>query len=58
MSFEEGSTLVVGLISCAQALYQQLGFPLPNNPTSSSPAVLIYGASSATGTLAIQLAKL
>ncbi|KAH5645252.1 hypothetical protein HBI51_112990 [Parastagonospora nodorum] len=58
MSFEEGSTLSVGLISCAQGLYQQLGLPLPNNPTSSPSAVLIYGASTAAGTLAVQLAKL
>jgi NADPH:quinone reductase-like Zn-dependent oxidoreductase len=58
MSFEEGSTLGTGLISCGQGLYQQLGLPLPNDPTSSPSAVLIYGASTATGTLAVQLAKL
>lgn len=58
VSFEEGSTLGAGLISCGQALYQQLGLPLPNNPTSAPLAVLIYGASTATGTLAVQLAKL
>jgi NADPH:quinone reductase-like Zn-dependent oxidoreductase len=58
MSFEEGSTLGVAITSCGQGLYQQLGLPLPNNPTSSPLAVLIYGASTATGTIAVQLAKL
>ncbi|KAH7095090.1 hypothetical protein FB567DRAFT_485510 [Paraphoma chrysanthemicola] len=58
MSFEEGATLGAGVISCGQALYQQLGLPPPNNPTSSPSSVLIYGASTATGTLAVQLAKL
>lgn len=58
MSFEAGSTLGAGLISAGQALYQQLKLPLPNEPASTSKPVLIYGASTATGTLAVQLAKL
>ncbi|KAL9046836.1 MAG: hypothetical protein Q9214_000434 [Letrouitia sp. 1 TL-2023] len=58
LSFEEASTMPVGVITAAQALYQTLGLPYPTEPTKERLHVLIYGGSSATGTLAIQLAKL
>jgi NADPH:quinone reductase-like Zn-dependent oxidoreductase len=61
MSFENAATLGAGVISCGQGLYEQLGLPLPDEAENISLAkldILIYGASSATGTLAVQLAKL
>ncbi|KAI9369693.1 chaperonin 10-like protein [Aspergillus egyptiacus] len=58
LSFEEASTLGVGIVTVGQALYQSLKLALPTEPTKSAEPVLIYGGSTATGTLAIQFAKL
>ena len=58
MSFEEASTLGVGVTTCGQALYQSLQLPLPTKPATEKTYVLIYGGSTATGALAIQYAKL
>ena len=58
LSFEEAATLGVGVITVGQGLYQSLGLPLPNKPSENALPVLIYGASTATGTLAVQYAKL
>ncbi|KAI1622990.1 zinc-binding oxidoreductase alcohol dehydrogenase [Exophiala viscosa] len=57
MSFEEASTLGVGVITCGQGLFQQMGLNLPGNPATGE-IVLIYGGSTATGSLGIQFAKL
>lgn len=67
MSFEEASTLGVGLLTVGQGLFQTLGLDFPDSkhnddddkprPGRGEP-VLIYGGSTATGTLGIQLAKL
>lgn len=60
MSFEDASTLGVAITADGQALYHTLGLPLPNRdpPVEGSPYLLVYGGSTSTGTIAIQLAKL
>ncbi|CAN6656469.1 hypothetical protein TRVA0_029S00386 [Trichomonascus vanleenenianus] len=58
LSFEQAATLGVGISTVGQGLYQSLGLALPTNPITSNEPVLIYGGSSATGTLGIQFAKL
>ena len=59
MTYEEASTLGVGVTTVGQALYQSLGLPLPGSDQAPAGVpILIYGASSATGTLAVQFAKL
>lgn len=57
MSFEDAATLGVGITTVAQGLYQELGLPLPPAKVQEPTTVLIYGGSTATGTLAIQYAK-
>jgi NADPH:quinone reductase-like Zn-dependent oxidoreductase len=58
VSFEEACTFGVGLNTAAYGLYKVLGLPWPNTPSSGEQkTVLIYGGSTATGTLAVQLAK-
>ncbi|PKY05700.1 protein TOXD [Aspergillus campestris IBT 28561] len=60
LSFQEAATLGVGVTTVGQALYQSLGMVLPGSPPAKpeQEAVLIYGASTATGALAVQFAKL
>ncbi|THC98053.1 hypothetical protein EYZ11_002479 [Aspergillus tanneri] len=60
LSFEEAATLGVGISTVGQGLYQSLQLAWPTEPITQSPApfVLIYGGSTATGTLAIQFAKI
>jgi NADPH:quinone reductase-like Zn-dependent oxidoreductase len=58
MSFQEAATLGVGINTVGQGLYQSLKLALPTEPTKDATPILIYGGSTATGTLAIQFAKL
>jgi len=58
LSYEEAATLGVGIITVGQGLYQSLQLPLPTEPAKEKIPILIYGGSTATGSLAIQFAKL
>ncbi|KZF19813.1 oxidoreductase-like protein [Xylona heveae TC161] len=61
VSFEEAATLPLGISTVGQGLYQALKLPFPGDSDTSKGAaepILIYGGSTATGTLAIQFAKL
>ncbi|KAE8153645.1 hypothetical protein BDV25DRAFT_136764 [Aspergillus avenaceus] len=62
MSFEEASTLGVGLVTIGQSLYQSLELEKPREDKTGYDAdvegtILIYGGATATGSLAIQFAK-
>ncbi|KJZ74019.1 Protein TOXD [Hirsutella minnesotensis 3608] len=58
MNFEAAATLGVGITTVGQGLYQTLGLAFPTAPTKEPIPILIYGGSTATGTLGIQFAKL
>ncbi|KAK3369373.1 chaperonin 10-like protein [Lasiosphaeria ovina] len=58
VSDEDASTLGVGITTVGQALYRSLKLPLPGASTKADVPLLIYGASTATGTLAVQFARL
>ena len=59
LSFEQAATAPLGVSTVGQGLYQKaLKLALPTEPVKTAEPVLIYGGSSATGSLAIQYAKL
>ncbi|OAP57186.1 hypothetical protein AYL99_07924 [Fonsecaea erecta] len=58
MSFEDAATLGVAVVTCGQGLFQQMGLDLPSQLSTKGEFILIYGGSSATGTVGIQFAKL
>ncbi|KAK3684373.1 hypothetical protein LTR37_020349 [Vermiconidia calcicola] len=59
LSFEQAATFPLGVSTVGQGLFQKaLKLNLPTEPVKDSVPVLIYGGSSATGSLAIQYAKL
>lgn len=59
VSFEAAATFGVGLTTVGQNLYQSMELPFPEEAEESDEtSILIYGGATATGTLAIQLAKL
>ncbi|KAF2756499.1 GroES-like protein [Pseudovirgaria hyperparasitica] len=63
MTWEEAATLGVGVTTVGQGLYQSFGLPWPGKAEMGEVlggrrSVLVYGASTATGTLAVQMAKL
>lgn len=58
LSYEDAATLGVGIVTIGQGLYQTLQLPMPNQPSKEKFPVLVYGGSTATGSLAIQMLKL
>ncbi|KAF2164096.1 hypothetical protein M409DRAFT_68030 [Zasmidium cellare ATCC 36951] len=54
---DDASTLGTGVITCGQSMYQNLGLPEPGNGKDNG-FFLVYGGSTATGTLAVQYAVL
>ena len=56
VSFEEAATAGVAVATVGLGLYKHLGLPLPGSGPGFD--VLVYGGSTATGTIAIQFAKL
>lgn len=55
MSDTDAATLGAGVITCGQALYQGLKLPLPGDGMEKYGGfLLVYGGSTASGTLAIQ----
>lgn len=56
LSDEEAATLGVGIVTVGLGLYQTLHLPWPGTVRAEC-WVLVYGGSSATGSLAIQFAK-
>jgi NADPH:quinone reductase-like Zn-dependent oxidoreductase len=60
ISFEQAATLGCGIETIALGLYKYLQLPPPTSllNISDRTPILIYGGSSATGTLAVQFAKL
>ena len=58
LSYEDAATPNVAIVTCALALYQTIRLPALNTPPKASTFILIYGGSTATGTMAIQYAKM
>ncbi|MCJ1442839.1 MAG: hypothetical protein MMC23_003336 [Stictis urceolatum] len=58
LSMADASTLGVAITTIGQGLYKSLKLPLPTEPTIDPYSLLIYGGSTAMGTMAIQYAKM
>lgn len=56
-SFEEASTIPLASMTAALGLYSSLGLPQPWTPAKEPTPIVLYGAASAVGSYAIQLAK-
>ena len=54
----EAATIPLAAMTAAVGLYQRLSLPLPWHPSTKPIPLIIYGAASAVGSYAIQLAQL
>ena len=57
-SFEEAAGMGVATITVGQGMYQQMKLNWPNDPIKEPEWILIYGGSSAMGSVGIEFAKL
>ena len=59
VSFEEAASVGVGVLTTGYALFHILGLPMPRTQQDAAgKTILIYGGSTATGTIANQFAKM
>ncbi|KAF4552828.1 Hypothetical protein D9617_9g026190 [Elsinoe fawcettii] len=58
ISFEEGASLPLAVLTAAVGLYARLGLPEPWSPATTTTPLLVYGGASAVGAYAIKYAKL
>lgn len=59
MTFEEASSLGIGIGTAGMALFRDLNVPgYPTRPATRETTVFVYGGSTSVGTLALQLLKL
>lgn len=57
-SFQQASTISLAFATAAQAVWQHLNFPEPDQPKLKQVDFLVYGASTSVGLYAVQLGKL
>ncbi|KAK7746533.1 hypothetical protein SLS62_009396 [Diatrype stigma] len=55
-SFEEAAAIPLAAMTAALALYHKLGLPQPWHPATEPTPLVIYGAATAVGSYAVQLA--
>ncbi len=59
LTMEEAASLGTGIGTMGLALFHNLGVPgYPTKPATDAKMVLVYGGSTASGTMALQLLKL
>ncbi|KAH8832078.1 chaperonin 10-like protein [Flagelloscypha sp. PMI_526] len=57
-SYEEAAALPIPLLTAVQTLYYRHNIALPSSPSTNNTPILVWGASTAVGHYAIQLASL
>ncbi|KAL8996083.1 MAG: hypothetical protein Q9169_004322 [Polycauliona sp. 2 TL-2023] len=57
MSFEEGAILPMAVATAGVGIFINLGIPRPTGTTKQSGGFLVWGASSSTGSAAVQIAR-